>query len=47
VFVVAIIAWKTASAVILLFVLAVAILSPAHHDTRDVGHHLFNGRSPT
>jgi hypothetical protein len=44
VFVVAIIAWKTATAVILLFVLCVATLSPAHHDKRGVGHDLFNGR---
>jgi hypothetical protein len=44
VFVVAIIAWKTATAVILLFVLYVATLSPAHHDKRGVGHDLFNGR---
>jgi hypothetical protein len=36
----AISAWKTASAVILLFVLSVATLSPAHHDKRGVGHNL-------
>jgi hypothetical protein len=33
---------KTASAVILLFVLCVAMSSPAHHDKRGVGHNLFH-----
>jgi hypothetical protein len=43
--VVAISAWKTASAVILLFVLFGGDLSsPAHHDKRGVGHNLFNDR---
>ena len=43
--VIAISAWKTASAVILLFVLFDGdISSPAHHDKRGVGHNLFNDR---
>jgi hypothetical protein len=40
--IIAISAWKTASAVILLFVLSVATSSPAHHDKRGVGHNLFD-----
>ena len=42
--IIAISAWKTASAVILLFVLSTAISSPAHHDKRGVGHNLLNDR---
>ena len=42
--IIAISAWKTASAVILLFVLFVATSSPAHHDKRGAGHNLFNDR---
>jgi hypothetical protein len=43
--VVAISAWKTASAVILLFVLSGGdCSSPAHHDKRGVGHNLFDDR---